>query len=141
MNAQPNVIALQPTDVLARLVEDLRRAKANEQAAKLARLEAEEALLAHPAVARELKDEGTITVGDAVKVTTKLSRSWDQAQLVAISKQIDSAWFPFKTEYKEDRKASRVVEERFPALWDELRQALTLKPAKPSVSLVGGEAE
>ena len=139
MNAQPNVIALQPTDVLARLVEDLRRAKVNEQAAKLARLEAEEALLAHPAVARELKDEGTITVGDVVKVTTKLSRSWDQAQLAAIQSRVDPAYWPFKVEYKEDRKASRVFEERFADLWAELRQALTLKPAKPSVALVGEE--
>lgn len=140
MNAQPkpNVIELPTTDVLARLVEDYRRAKADEHAAKLARLEAEDALLAHPSIARELKDEGTITVGD-VKVTTKLTRSWDQAQLAALKDRIDPAYWPFKTEVKEDRKASRVFEERFPALWAELRQALTLKPAKASVSLVGGE--
>lgn len=137
MNAQTaTIIELQPTDVLARLVEDLRRAKANEHAAKLARLEAEDALLAHPAIARELKDEGTITVAD-VKVTTKLTRSWDQAALAAIQPRIDPSYFPFKAELKEDRKASRVFEERFPTLWAELRQALTLKPAKPSVTLVG----
>lgn len=139
MNAQTaNVIELQPTDVLARLVDDLRRAKANAHAAKLAVLEAEDALLAHPAIARELKDEGTITVGD-VKVTTKLTRSWNQKALAEISERIDPAWFPFKTEFKEDRKASRVVEERFPDLWHEVRAALTLKPAKPSVALVGEE--
>lgn len=133
MNARTNVSEL-PT--LDRLVEELRQAKEHEQAAKLARLEAEDAILAHPAVTRELVDEGTVTVGD-VKVTTKLTRSWDQKALTEIAEQIDPAWFPFKTELKEDRKASRVVEERFPDLWHEIRQALTLKPAKPSVVLVG----
>lgn len=135
-NAQSKVIELQPASTLARLIDDLRRAKANEHAAKLARLEAEDALLAHPSIARELVDEGTVTVGD-VKVTTKLTRSWDQKALAAIQSRIDPAYWPFKTEHKEDRKASRVFEERFPALWDELRQALTLKPAKATVALVG----
>lgn len=52
MNAQTaTIIEPQPTDVLARLVDDLRRAKANAHAAKLAVLEAEDALLAHPSVA------------------------------------------------------------------------------------------
>lgn len=142
MNAQlkTNVIELPTTDVLSRLVEDYRRAKADEHAAKLARLEAEDALLAHPDIARELKDEGTITVGD-VKVTTKLTRAWDQSALAAIQARIDPAYWPFKAELKEDRRASRVFEERFPALWAELRQALTLKPAKALIALAGGEAE
>lgn len=135
-NAQPKVIELQPASTLARLIDDLRRAKADEHAAKLARLEAEDALLAHPTIARELVDEGTVTVGD-VKVTTKLSRSWDQSALAAIQSRIDPAYWPFKTEFKEDRRASRVFEERFGLLWAELRQALTLKPAKPAVALVG----
>jgi hypothetical protein len=133
MNARTNVSEL-PT--LDRLVEELRQAKEHEQAAKLARLEAEDALLAHPSVTRELLDEGTVTVGD-VKVTTKLTRSWDQSALAAIQSRIDPAYWPFKSEFKEDRRASRVFEERFAALWAELRQALTLKPAKPSVSIAG----
>lgn len=129
-----STIQEQPT--LVRLAGELRAAKAAEEAARQARIKVEEAILAH--VKGDLKPEGTHTF-DTVKIVTKLSRSWDQERLAQISKEVEPAWFPFKTEYKEDRKAARVVEERFPDLWGIVSDALTLKPAKPTVTLIEEE--
>lgn len=134
MNTVTNIAKVRTLDELA---DDLRKAKDLENKAKAARLACEELILRHPAVMREMKDEGTTSVGP-VKVVTKLSRAWDQPQLAEAAKHIDSAYFPFRTEYTEDRKASKVFEERFPELWQTIAKALTLKPAKPSVSLVEG---
>lgn len=128
---QTNVSRL-PT--LAYLAGKLAAAKREEAAARTARIAVEEEILAHPAIKLQLRDEGTVTA-EGVKVTTKLARSWDQEMLAELAKTFDPAWFPFRAEWKEDRRASRVLEERFPDLARELGQALTLKPAKPAVSL------
>lgn len=131
--SNPNPVTELPTiEVLA---ARLTAAKAAETAATEARLAVEAEILAHPA-AREVPDEGTTTLGDRIKVTTGYTRSWDQAALAELASTIDEAYWPFKTELKEDRKASKVIEERFPELWTLIRMALTLKPRKASFSLV-----
>lgn len=129
-----NIVTATPT--LEALREQLREAKAAEAEATLQRIAIEEAILAHPRVESELSDEGTVTIDGVIKVTTGYSRKWDQAQLATLAAGIDPAYWPFKVEHKEDRKASRVLEERFPDLWAQLRQALTLTPRKPTVSVV-----
>lgn len=116
------------------LAAELEAAKANENAARERRIEVEQAILDHPDVAPELKDEGTVTVGP-VKVTTRLTRKWDQRQLGIIRPEVDDAFFPFREELKEDRRAMRVFEERFPDLAKRLNEALTLTPSKPTVSI------
>ena len=128
------VTALRPTvRTLESLLADWRQAKADEEAANALRLEIERELLDHPEVRGALKEEGTVTVGP-VKVTTGFTRAWDQAQLGALHAEIADASWPFAAEWREDRKAARVVEERFPELWARIRAALTLKPKKPTVS-------
>lgn len=134
MTATPQAIIQTPT--LEQLRERLRETKAVEAEATLARIAIEEAILTHPRVASELSDEGTVTVDGVVKVTTGYTRKWDQAQLAEIAPGIDPAYWPFKAEFKEDRKAARVVEERFPDLWAQVRKALTLTPRKPTVAVV-----
>lgn len=129
-----NIVTATPT--LEALREQLREAKAAEAEATLQRIAIEEAILAHPRVESELSDEGTVTIDGVIKVTTGYSRKWDHAQLATLAAGIDPAYWPFKVEHKEDRKASRVLEERFPDLWAQLRQALTLTPRKPTVSVV-----
>jgi len=126
-----------PAPTLAELRSQLAQAKADEEAAKKLRLEVEEQILACPEVRSALKDEGTTRfkrVG--LKVETGFTRGWDQAQLEALYPQVDPHFWPFKAEWKEDRKASRTYEERFPDLWALLRAALTLKPKKASLSLI-----
>jgi hypothetical protein len=128
MTAQPLQL---PT--LSRLTDELRAARQTEEAAKAHRIRLEESILRHPEVAGLVKDDGTATVGD-VRITSRLARKWDQVQLAGLAREIGDAYWPFRAEWKEDRQASKVLEERFPDLWDRLRAALTLTPAKPSVT-------
>jgi hypothetical protein len=128
------VTALRPvTRSLDALLVDWRQAKADEEAANALRVEIERELLEHPEVRAALKEEGTVTVGP-IKVTTGFTRAWDQERLAALHREIADAYWPFAAEWREDRKAARVVEERFPELWAQIRPALTLKPRKPTVS-------
>lgn len=98
------------------------------------RRELEESILEHPDVVDKLVDEGTTTVG-RVKVSTGFTRAWDQQQLDTLSSDVNEEFWPFKDEWKEDRRASRVIEERFPDLWAQIRNALTIKPRKPTISV------
>lgn len=128
-----NITTLPTIEVLA---QRLAEAKAAESAAIEARLAVEAEILAHPSTGRVLVDEGTATVADRIKVTTGYTRKWEQSTLANLAHSIDPAYWPFKVEFKEDRKAARVIEERFPDLWERLRHALTLTPRKPSIALV-----
>jgi len=116
------------------LATALLEAKARETAARDRRLEIETTILAHPEVAPLLREEGTTSVGP-VKVVTKLARKWSQPDLAAFAQEIDHAYFPFRVEWKEDAKMSKVVQERFPELWKKIRTALVLTPSKPTVSV------
>lgn len=122
------------------LAERLAVARQAESAARDRRIELEQMICTHPDVAPQLTDEGTVTVG-TLKVRTGFTRSWDQKALDAISVDVAEEYWPFKAEWKEDRKAARVIEERFPDLWEAIRGALTLKPSKPAVTIVERKAE
>lgn len=113
-------------------IDNLAAAKANMNAAKLALADAESAVL--DLVNGSLKDEGTTRLGD-LKVVTGYTRKWDQGKLANLIHDIRAEYFPFRVEYKEDRKASKVLAERFPELWQTLSPALTLTPRKPSITI------
>ncbi len=119
---------------VAELVEQLSQAKEDEKAAKELRLDAEAAILKHPDVITALKPEGTITV-ENVKVATGFTRKWDQKMVTELARRTKPEYFPFRVEYKEARKDSKFVEERFPELWTEISKALTLTPKKPTITI------
>lgn len=119
---------------LEQLCDELAAAKAAEAKAKQHREAIEHAIVTHADVAPGLRDEGTHHVG-RVKVVTGLTRKWDQPKLVALASEIDETFWPFKVEWKEDRRAMRVFEERFPELANKIGKALTLTPRKPTVSV------
>lgn len=124
------------TDIpaLALLVAELAAAKENEAEAIQRRRNIEAAILAHPAVADRLPAEGT-TRFDTLKIATGYTRRWDQAQLALLHDEIKDQFWPFRAEYREDLRASRVLAERFPALWAGIRAALTLTPRRPSITI------
>ena len=72
---------------------------------------------------------------DGLSISTGYTRKWDQRMLTQMAGAIDEAYWPFRSEWKEDRKASRTFEERFPDLWKHISAALTLTEKKPSVSV------
>ncbi len=119
---------------LSELAAELTTLKNAEDNVKLERLRKEQQILEHPDIVAVLKDEGSVTV-EGVGVSTGFSRKWNQAQLIDMAKTIDPAYWPFKLEWKEDRAEARVIEEKFPELWAQIRDALTLNPKKPAVAI------
>jgi hypothetical protein len=108
------------------------KAKADEEAAREQRVAIETRMVAF--LGDAVPTEGTINA-DGITVRTSMTRKWDQAKLTSLAAAIDPSYWPFRAEWKEDRKASRVFEERFPELWKHVSSALTLTPDKPAVKV------
>ncbi len=104
---------------------------------KLAEKDANEKRLAVEALIlkkykKKISAEGTTHL-DGVSIVTGYDRKWDQKKLEAIKKKLGNKSFPFKTEYKEVRAESKVLEEaEDKGEWEVFADALTIKPKKPS---------
>lgn len=109
-----------------------RRAKADEEAAREQRVAIERRMVA--LLGDLVPQEGNFHQS-GLSISTGYNRKWDQARLTSLAAVIDEAYWPFKPEWREDRRASRVFEERFPDMWRHLTSALTLTPAKPVVKV------
>lgn len=119
---------------ISELVSDLEHLKDAEDNARLNRIRKEQQILDHPEVASVIKDEGSVTV-DRLGITTGYTRKWDQKALAKLHDQVAPEFWPFKTEFKEDRAHTRRIEESTPELWEKLREALTLNPKKPGLTI------
>jgi len=66
-------------------------------------------------------------------------RKWDKSHLTAMRERIPANLWPFKTEYKEDKKAAKELAMRHPELWAELQRGLSVTAGAPSFSLAKGD--
>jgi len=122
-------------DMIERLKERLRIVEETEKAAKKERIAIEKQIV--DLLRDELKDQGTTNL-HGLKIVTGYNRKWSQEQLRQLVDQgIPPKLFPFKVEYKEDRKLSNYIENNEPEVWEVIAKALTLTPKKPSVSIIG----
>lgn len=117
-------------------------AKHNENQARTARVAAEEALLAM----LETRDEGTVSArGVAWKVTARygINRTVDAAALEAVRAAVPREMFEQVIEYKPAIKLPglRYMRNNEPQTYAVLAQAITAKPAKPSVSIEAIEVQ
>jgi hypothetical protein len=112
------------------LIDEWKCAKREEKTANAWRLEVEEKINQH---------FGILTAGclklDGITVSYGLDRKWDQAKLTELKQGIKHEYWPFRIEWKEDKKASDTIAERFPELWNEIQTALTTRAKKPSFSI------
>lgn len=120
----------------------LAAAKHTENQARTARVAAEEALLAM----LEARDEGTVSArGDAWKVTARygINRTVDAAALEAVRAAVPCDLFEQVIEYKPAIKLPglRYMRNNEPQTYAVLAQAITAKPAKPSVSIEAIEVQ
>lgn len=107
-------------------------AKEQEEYYKGVRLDVENRI----AASITLPEKGTTKLPGGLKIVTKLTEKWDQDKL----NNIQLTLFPFKAEWKLDRKTFTVLEEHYPDEYKKLcAEALTLTPAKPSFSFKGGD--
>lgn len=121
------------TDLAAELADAKSRA---DEASKVVR-EVQQRILAHPTViaAVAAKGLGSVTLDKLVTITTSETRVWDQEALASMRSRVVDGWWPFKTEFKEVRVKSKMIEEDVPDLWAILSPALTIKPASTRVEL------
>jgi len=119
------------------IAQQWREAKAAEEAARQARLEAEKLLLE---CMGKLADEGKQhqdTTWFRVTVTTRINRKVDSEILEKIQDQIPLPIRANVLRYKPelDLKEMRYLQNNEPALYAILAQAITATPAKPSISV------
>lgn len=122
-------------DPLADAVEALVYAKRAEDAAKKARIEAEERVIAlQPAPA-----EGAMTVtagGYKVTLTGSLTYSADDIEALRnITAKWDANLVPLKTSTVLDATGAKYLRRERPELWAQLARVVTVKPAKVSVKV------
>ena len=115
---------------LDELIMAWKEAKAQEKAANAMRIEVENKINEHFGI----QTAGMLKL-DGITVSYGLDRKWDQAKLTELKQGIKHEYWPFKIEWKEDKKASDTIAERFPELWNEIQTALTTKPKKPSFTI------
>lgn len=128
---------------LAQAARELAAAKAAEQAANAARLEAEERVLL---LVGELPPEGTTKheAGDlVVKVQTSIRRTVDQAALEQVAHLIPEAIGKRVLRWKPelDTRELRYIQSNEPEIYANLSRAITAKPAKPTVSVESVKGE
>jgi hypothetical protein len=105
------------------------RLKNQEDQLKKARLEVEAAIL-DTGINLEIK--GTYNHKEMLSITTGLDRKFDQKGLKALH-DANTQPFPFKLEFKEDRKLSSALEEMASEFWNTtFEPLLTEKPKKPA---------
>lgn len=122
-------------DPLADAVEALVYAKRAEDAAKKARIEAEERVIAlQPAPA-----EGAMTLtagGYKVTLTGSLTYSADDIEALRnITAKWDANLVPLKTSTVLDATGAKYLRRERPELWAQLARVVTVKPAKVSVKV------
>lgn len=123
-------------NTIDQLAAALEAAKENEERARESRIACEEALLA---LVRG-KAEGSVTErgeGWKVTVTYGVNRTVDMAALAAVRDKIPHALFEQAVTYKPALilPGVRYLQNNEPATYALLAQAITAKPAKPSVKV------
>ena len=126
-----------PTSPLASALRGLAAAKEAEKAATARRLEAEELVLL---LAGDLPAETTVKLeADGLKATirTSMRRTVDAEVLAGIAAQIPEAIGKRVIRWKPDvdLRELRYLQNNEPEIYATLAQAITAKPAKPSVTI------
>lgn len=119
---------------LHELAEEWRKAKRAESQAKKRRVEIEARIIALTGC----KEEGSTThdaEGLKITITGKLTRSLDQAAWEQIAPSIPEAMRPVVYKPALDLKGLRYLENNEPEIYRQIAPALTIKPAKPAVSI------
>lgn len=135
MSAVPTNIQPLPNP-LEDLVDQWVAVKKEEDLAKLQRLALEERILALVPAREEGSDTTPLSNGFKVTTTGKLSYKADDLNAVReICRKWDAELVPIKTEHKLDETGCKFLRRERPELWAQLAKAVTVTPAKTSISV------
>lgn len=135
MSAQPENILPFPNS-LEDLVQDYIDAKKTEDAAKKARISAEERILS----LQPPREEGseTITLPGGLKLTTtgKLTYKLDDLEALRnITRDWDGNLVPLKATTVLDETGAKWLRANRPELWQQVARVITIAPAKASIKV------
>lgn len=125
---------------LESLAKKLTAAKAAEAAAKDVRIGIEAEIYTEAKSQGVIPQRGTVTAGP-IKISVGLTENWSQAKLVALAKEVPAEQFPFKSEFKCDKKALNKLAVDHPDTYRKIFPALTTKPKKPAFTVVENDSE
>ena len=75
-----------------------------------------------------------------VKISSGVTKTYDQAGLAQLSEVMPAALFPFKVEYKPDTKGIKYLQEHHPDQWARIAPLITEKPKKAQFQIKPQEA-
>lgn len=120
---------------IEQLAQQLVAAKAAENAANKARVAIEEQIVELVGACEEGSKTTELANGLKLTVTGKLTYKADMPMLMAICQTLPEAVRPLKTEVKLDETGAKYLRNNEPEIWSQLMPAITITPAKTSVSV------
>lgn len=117
------------------LANQLIAAKAAENAANKARVAIEEQIVALLGAKPEGSQTHELPSGLKITVTGKMTYSADMAALLAICSTLPEPLRPIKNEPKLDETGAKYLRMNEPEIWAQLAPAITIKPAKTSITI------
>lgn len=135
MSTESRAEVAQSNPPLSQLQTEWLAAKHAEDAYKTERGRIAQLIAAHPETVASLaaKPFGSRQLG-TLDLKRDEDREWDQAKLIELAEALPPEHFPFKVEFKEDRKASTALALSAPEVWKKFLPALSLKPGSISLS-------
>jgi hypothetical protein len=128
-------LATRTNVTIEELVDQFIGAKAAETAATKQRVAIEEQMIALLGKRDEGSDTHELTNGFKVTITGKQTYSADMEQLRAICAKLPEDMRPIKTKVELDQTGAKYLRANEPAIWAQLAQAITVKPAKTAVEV------
>jgi len=123
------------TTQLDELAQAWVHAKADEAAANKRRVTIEEQIVAITGAKEEGAATHELANGMKLTVTGKLTYSADVALLVQLAGALPEAMRPIKMEPKLDETGAKYLRNNEPEVWNMIAPAITIKPAKTSISI------
>jgi len=128
-------LATRTNVTIEELVDQFIGAKAAETAATKQRVAIEEQMIALLGKRDEGSDTHELANGFKVTITGKQTYTADMEKLHAICAKLPEDMRPIKTKVELDQTGAKYLRANEPAIWAQLAQAITVKPAKTGVEV------
>lgn len=117
------------------LTQKLITAKAVESEANKERVAIEEEIVARLGAKTEGSQTHELSNGLKITITGKLAYSADMPVLLSLCERLPEALRPIKRDPKLDETGAKYLRNNEPEIWSLIAPAITIKPAKTSVSI------